>query len=115
MKKSDLRTGMIVEWQDGTKLVVFRDVPNLENCIVAGSTWMPLFKYEDDLTNKDYPHVNINKVYQPSKECALGKYDQSLYDIIWKRSTTRQITIDGKTIDISEESFQALKRTLMEG
>ena len=75
MKKSELKTGMMVTTRVGHKYLVFRDVkskytddrcPKHENeGVIVGidvDSWDYLYMYNDDLTAKEYKSLDIMKV-----------------------------------------------------
>lgn len=78
-------------WRDGTKQVKLTDSFGL---FVANKK-ISCSHCRSSLNNNPYMLATLS----------------DLYDI----TTTRTITIDGKDIEVSEESFQALKKHLTEG
>lgn len=73
--KEDLKTGMTVETCDEGLWKVLLDTPN-GDILVQNLGWMPLNKWNEDLTFYDSvePNWNISKVYSP-------KYEYQTYEI----------------------------------
>ena len=60
MKKSDLKTGMVVELRNKKKYLVINDsMSNLDG-------WDKMSNYEDDLTSRAFDSLDILKVYETS-------------------------------------------------
>lgn len=58
MKKSDLRSGMIVEYRDGIKRLVVNDD------LIGDDGHLSLSNYNDDLKHDEYSDLDIIKVYR---------------------------------------------------
>ena len=70
MKKSDLKTGMVIERADGQRgLVVLNNCYGEDGIIYSNDNWSGLDAYDEDLTwnfvSRD-PQLAIVKVYKPS-------------------------------------------------
>lgn len=63
MKKSDLRTGMWVEYRTGEKRMVALAVKDYGNIIAGNGGWNALDSYSDDLINEDTEKCDIVKIY----------------------------------------------------
>ena len=88
MKKSDLKTGMIVETRGGDRYLVMRD-PNVKgrDLICFGGSFMPLKNYDEDLRySKD--EFTIDKIYSAGITIAhlLKDTDRMDLKVIWERS-----------------------------
>lgn len=97
MTKSDLKTGMHVVTKDGSEWVVLRDTMfRNKDILVAphdddnGGNWLPLDKYNDNLTCSDteFSCFDIVRVYQPRYEFTALEYkldcsDADFSDIIF--------------------------------
>lgn len=79
MKKSDLKNGMVVELENGVKLIVIDDKLFGENL------YIPLSAYRNDLTYKSFQDYCILKVYEgePSPFGTLLKDFSG--ELIWER------------------------------
>src|SRR5690606_23857980 len=79
MKKSDLKSGMIVEYRDGIKrLVVNNDL--------IGDGYLSLSYYNDDLKHDEYSDLDIIKVYRYKRVRSFSYLlkDNNL-ELIWER------------------------------
>ena len=110
MKKSDLRTGMIVELRDGKEYVVFIDVcttqyisdhyineNNYNSLIVNGDNclWQSLKDYKEDLCNDNSKSYDIMKIYVPEHPYAFMKisYEKENRKLIWERKEFKEMTM----------------------
>jgi hypothetical protein len=64
MKKSDLKSGMIVEWRDGRKAIVLKDTPFGDFFI--GKRHEPMDNYSEDLKHA-FKDIDVMKVYKPNE------------------------------------------------
>ncbi len=72
-KKSDLKTGMIVEMRNGSKFTVmldtvmtYGDAKDIFVSMEEDYDWTCFERYTGDLKNRSYREFDIVKVYQPS-------------------------------------------------
>ena len=98
MKKSDLRTGMIVTLRNGNKKQVYIDVVtnNLQNgnVITDGSTWSDLYHYNEDLTYKGLRELDIVKVAYVGFVTGLhAGVESPVGNTIWERKEAKQMTV----------------------
>ena len=92
MKKSDLKTGMVVETARGEKYLVMLN-PDCEgrDLISFDRGYMPLSKYENDLTYINEPEWDIVKVYTLGTSiyyilATNANHNRKLvYNLIWER------------------------------
>ena len=85
MKKSDLKTGMVVELRSKKKYLVIND--NMSNL----DGWDRISNYEDDLTSKTFNKLDIIKVYETTGKTFRSMfYDENL-KIIWEREENTAI------------------------
>jgi hypothetical protein len=97
-KKSDLKTGMIVEMRDGSKFTVMLDTVAIDKDVLIGVEndydWERLSNYTDDLINTNCSHgdCDIVKVYQPSHCYSFvasnklnANYRVNDNELIWER------------------------------
>jgi hypothetical protein len=71
MKKSDLKTGMVVELKTGEKYMVILDsVKTIEGItngiLIANDGWIPLSNYNENLENPECTDYNVIAVYNPN-------------------------------------------------
>ena len=96
MKKSDLKTGMMVVTRDNGKYMVMLNVgydatrqTQPPNVIVSENCWMSLSKYSDDLkVCSGYDELDIVEVYAPLITASLWRKDLSDkidWVCVWKR------------------------------
>lgn len=97
MKKSDLKTGMMVVTRDNNEYMVMlnveydgtRKMVEPSNVIVSKDGWMPLSKYGDDLrTYSAFDNLDIVEVYAPLMTASLWRKDLSDkkdWVCVWKR------------------------------
>lgn len=104
MKKSDLRTGMLVEYANGIIGKVYLNTHNGKDAIVGeNGDYMNLMDYDEDLNFKmtdDFSsdildNVSISKIYCNTFEYKLSSFDVSGYDVVFtnevKGLTVREI------------------------
>jgi len=106
MKKSDLKTGMLIQIQNGRVYLVVD-----EFAISNSNTWFELNSNKEDLTYSN-PDFNINKVSRILINYKLmPKYwtEETLNNnLLWERSTIETIEIAGQKFN-KEEVENALK------
>lgn len=96
--KSDLKTGMILEFKRGEKATVLLGTENGD--IFAGETWGPINGLTDDLMDiENEERGKVAKVYQPVANCYYinTKYiggDTRDYKLLWEREETKEMTIE---------------------
>lgn len=114
MKKSDLKTGMIIESRKGEKALVVKDNCYGEDAIIYNkSDWTQLDSFSDDLKfygddeerTQFSKSVDIVKVFMPNLPTAfLDKEDMKL---IWTRKEEKPIVkLDG--VEYSESTLRSL-------
>ena len=106
MKKSELKSGMVVENRRGKRGIVFLNSCNGD--VIGGGeyswdegTWGPLDNFDDDLKsflgNVAY---DIVKVYNPNSNRYFGQISgMSNSDLIWERVDIVELTME----DIAEK------------
>lgn len=94
MKKSDLKTGMMVVARNNVKYMVMLNVEYTDtwlkpqNVIVSKDGWMPLSRYSDDLKVDNAPELDIVAVCSPLTTASLCRKDISdsdSWECVWKR------------------------------
>lgn len=104
MKKSDLKTGMIVITRDGNQFVVFIDVVDtckggdLHSVIVNDEDWLSLKNYDENLIYKNdaLPEFDIIEIYAPSNLFGFMniEYEKDERKLLWKREDNiKEVTI----------------------
>lgn len=80
MKKADLKTGMILELDDGEKAMVLLDTD--QGDIASGQTWFPLTSLDNDL----YDSCNrVMRIYQPESNREYAQKNWVQARLIWTR------------------------------
>ena len=95
MKKSDLKTGTILEFVGGELGMVLLGTKNGD--IVSGSTWFPLEDYSDKemFINIDH-YASVKAVYQPRYNKDYLKKGVSIgrdFITVWKRTEPKEMTL----------------------
>lgn len=91
MKKSDLKTGMVVECRNGKRYIVMNDR------FLSISGYNLLSSYISELLMKRTPlteylsEYGIMKIYKPQLVCLDLRY--VIKDLIWERSDVKEITM----------------------
>lgn len=101
MKKSDLRSGMIVEDAEGNQGIVLLNSPNGD--IVGGmgggeGIWFPLAAIDENFNRKgktSFERERFEKIYSARSNCFLG----SARDLIWERKNEVVLSLE----DIAEK------------
>lgn len=77
--KSDLEDGMVVELNDGTRMVVCRDK------FLGTSYFVDIKILDDDLNDKYLADYSVRKVYMSYALCLKDYLDDECLDLIWER------------------------------
>lgn len=98
MKKSDLKTGMVVETRNGEKYLVMLE-PDCEGreLIRFNVGYMSLNDYNDELMLKKLNEkFDIVKVYSVESSICwlLGDKESMKFKLIWERSEPKEMTIE---------------------
>lgn len=113
MKKSDLKTGMMVVTRDNGEYMVMLNVEYAaiisnepQNVIVSKSGWMPLDNYSDDfdLKEKNMSELDIVAVYSPIMPASLWRKNP-LHNNSWKRVWKREESPVEMTVAEIEEKL----------
>ena len=116
MKKSDLKTGMIVTLRNGKQWMVYKNIQtqrNVDDVIVGidgSDNWNLLYHYNEDLTNKGYPDLDIVKVEEVTHPYAFVRldYDADKRKVLWKRKEKKRYTY-AQLKEILGEEFEIVK------
>ena len=97
MKKSDLKTGMVVETRNGEKYLVMLE-PDCggRELINFSRGYMSLSSYNDELMlEKSYEELDIMKVYSVgiSISWLLSDKKSMKFKLIWERNEPKEMTI----------------------
>lgn len=100
MKKSDLKSGMMVVNRIGDTGIVLRDFKDDKRDIIAAdgkySTryWGPLDRFHEDLTHKTFKSSDIIKVYDFKDSVCGVSLNPSIRKLIWEREKDVEMTIE---------------------
>ena len=119
MKKSDLKTGMIIETRKGKLGMVLLDTVKGDiiggGCHIGGDerTWMPLNALNDDLIYPSCYESDIVKVYQPG--CGnniYGSFEVNSMRLVWERKETIELTFEeiANRLGVDPESLKIIKK-----
>jgi hypothetical protein len=119
MKKSDLKTGMLVENRYGRRYMVFIGGVLREDCIIGDDGFDLLSSYTDDLkSNADFENLDIMKIYEPKSPSSIRHYIYSneidRFKLIWNRKNCKKIEKIESEISEIEEILADKKRELAE-
>lgn len=90
MKKSDLKTGMVVECRNGKKYM-YLDVDELDGAFV-NQTGFELW-FSENLTNACNECSNIVKIYKANAVYQLSQKCWDEMPLIWERKEPREMTL----------------------
>jgi hypothetical protein len=86
--KSDLESGMLVKYEDGSIRVV------IGNCLVGESSGMYLSGYTDDLKHETGLYdIDIVAVYPVKKKLIFKNYFKDLGKPLWKRNKKKPVRV----------------------
>lgn len=77
--KSDLEDGMVVELNDGTRMVVCRDK------FIGTSCFVNIKNFDEDLNNENSEDYSVRKVYRSFSLCLRDVFDDECLELIWER------------------------------
>lgn len=83
MKKSDLKTGYLLETRNKTKLTVMLDTEKGDILLNECGTYYNINEISNDLFDIDLRDYDIMKVYRPKVKMVLFDVDE--YELIWQR------------------------------
>ena len=108
MKKSNLRTGMVITTREGKKAIVLLNTWKFGDVVQyfpGHGGWNSLLYWNEDLTSIEYS--DIVRV-EGSEHPAI---DAPLFDI-WTRPTMHTIRLDdGPAAELSEKTYESMKRS----
>lgn len=90
MKRSDLRTGMLVELNNGSILKVYKDTMQGDVILDVRNEGNRLKLYDEDNVYIDYNGFTISKIYKPKNIFIINSYDLDDYELIWDRNNMRK-------------------------
>jgi len=94
MKKSDLKTGMLVENRNGKIGLVMLQTSNGDVLVGGGNipdsqqTWSPFRSLNEDLTYPGLPGSDIVKVYEFPSNSEGASFKKDRRNLIWERKDT---------------------------
>lgn len=103
MKKSDLKTGYLLETKNKTKLTVMLDTEKGDILLNECGTYYNINEISNDLFDIDLRDYDIMKVYRPKGKLVL--FDVEEYELIWQRKEDKLDIIN----DIVDELCERYK------
>lgn len=103
MKKSDLKTGYLLETRNKTKLTVMLDTEKGDILLNECGTYYNINGISNDLFAIDLRDYDIMKVYRPKVKMVL--FDVEEYELIWQRKEDKLDIIN----DIVDELCERYK------
>lgn len=77
--KSDLEDWMVVELNNGKRMVVCGD------SFINFSCFVRIKRFDEDLNNENLEDYSVRKVYRSSSLCLGDLFDDECLDLIWER------------------------------
>ena len=97
MKKSDLKTGMIVELRDGQKGMILESVGEFGTLIQGRNGWASLSRYNNDLTVRCPSNsLDVIRVYRPNRISQIVQARWEAQELVWEREEPRSTSIKEK-------------------
>ena len=110
MKKSDLKTGMWVEYRSGEKRMVALNTPYGDVLVTTNSGHTKLLDFTENLTHQDFKNMDIVAVYQSrAYKDILQEYKA---EKIWQREETIEMTIEEACKKLREVTGKPIKITI---
>lgn len=103
MKKSDLKTGYLLETRNKTKLTVMLDTEKGDILLNECGTYYNINEISNDLFDIDLRDYDIMKVYRPKRKLVF--FDVEEYELIWQRKEDKLDIIN----DIVDELCERYK------
>jgi len=111
MKKSELKSGMVLETRNGRRYVIYMDVDVAAR--TGGMGWMRISQWNEDLTSsgRDY---DVVAAYRPKYEYRYGSTAPLHLTKVWTRESEIKITVEvnGERVPLStlsDETIQKIK------
>lgn len=98
MTKSELKTGMLVEYRDGGKRMVLVDTP-VGDVLMGNTYWKNFDNYRDDLCHNLHEPLDIVAVYEPHHKREMNLLYWKEQKCIWRRSEVISGKCKKKDID----------------
>lgn len=118
MKKSDLKTGMLIEARNGTKYIVLKDVETkyygVQDLLFACENgFMCSANYTEDLKAKSGDkQFDIVKVYSRAFEAEILKIDGEGRELLWQREETIEMTLEEACKKLRDTMGKPIKITI---
>lgn len=90
MKKSDLKTGMLVVHRQGEVGKVMLNTKNGDRCYLSNGKMLELNEINDDLNNQNDLN-SIIKVYEPKHSMLILSFDLKDMNLLWENSKVKYI------------------------
>lgn len=91
MKKSDLKSGMVVKTREDEILLVV-EVKGVRT-LIGRNAWNPMRRYDDDLKHDNYEELDIMEVYDPEPSAFASMVNLSNKKPIWVRRKKQKMTV----------------------
>ena len=108
MKKSDLKTGMWVEYEDGEMACVLINSVH-GDILTDGKRWIALEQLKDDMSHP-LECCNVVKVYKPTTMTSL--ISRECLNLIWQREEIIEMTIEEACKKLREVTGKPIKITI---
>lgn len=103
--KSDLKSGMVVEYRDGGRRLV------IDECLVGKDSHYELSAYNENLKN-EYPRLTIMKVFKICRRAILGNIlDDDNLELIWERKEPKKMTVEEMRQKLEELTGEEIEVT----
>lgn len=111
MKKSDLKTGHVVETRKGELYIVMlnHENHNGKDVLVADDGWLALYDYDENMkqVNEIYSYHDVIKVY--SQRATRTSIIKSTLNCVWESETTKKEKLR-KEIERIEKGVKRLRK-----
>ena len=103
MKKSDLKTGMVIKDRDGKVGIVLLGTTNGDiiggnqekvEGVHGGTCWKPLSVFDEDLKYSGDFKSDVMEIYNAVSNVSFGTININKLSQIWKRSEFVELTMD---------------------
>ena len=109
MKKSDLKTGMWVEYRSGKKVIVLLNTEN-GDVLVDGGRWNSLYHYDENLNCSFSSGCDIVAVYRIGVITDALEFNSA--EKIWEREEVIEMTLQEARQKLEEVTGKPIKITI---
>lgn len=92
MKKSDLKTGMVVECRSGDKFMYLKTEDSCE-AFIAQECYLVTDNFTDDLKSMSFEKYDIMKIYQADRAYQPSEDCWNRMQLVWERQEPRKMTL----------------------